>query len=324
VGNGTGDGRGLIDDLIVIISRTIRRFPVFSIVNRVCTMADSPYIVNLTAANFQQVVLEDSYQRPVLVDFWADWCAPCRQLMPILAKLADELKGQFILAKLDTEAEPEVAAQFGIRSLPTVQLFKDGRPVDQFMGALPESQVREFLSRHIARSSDRLLAQAQGLLAAGDLASAERVIEQARAEDPDNSRIFVAEVQLKAAAGDAEGALALLEHTPVDLIDDPELAALRGQLGFASALSGAPDAATLVQRLEADPNDSEARYQLAAHQVIGSDYEAALENLLTLLKKDRAFGDDAARKGMVAIFDLLGGSGELVSRYRAKMLSSLY
>jgi putative thioredoxin len=287
-------------------------------------MADSPYIVNLTAANFQQVVLEDSYQRPVLVDFWADWCAPCRQLMPILAKLADELKGQFILAKLDTEAEPEVAAQFGIRSLPTVQLFKDGRPVDQFMGALPESQVREFLSRHIARSSDRLLAQAQGLLAAGDLAGAERVIEQARAEDADNSRIFVAEVQLKAAAGDAEGALALLEHTPVDLIDDPELAALRGQLGFASALSGAPDAATLVQRLEADPNDSEARYQLAAHQVIGSDYEAALENLLTLLKKDRAFGDDAARKGMVAIFDLLGGSGELVSRYRAKMLSSLY
>jgi len=287
-------------------------------------MADSPYIVNLTAANFQQVLLEDSFQRPVLVDFWADWCAPCRQLMPILTKLADELKGQFILAKLDTEAEPEVAAQFGIRSLPTVQLFKDGRPVDQFMGALPESQVREFLSRHIARASDRLLDQARGLLAAGDIAGAERVIEQARNEDPDNSRVFIAEVQLKAATGDADGALALLEHTPVDLIDDPELAAIRGQLGFASALSGAPDAATLVQRLEANPNDSEARYQLAAHQVMGSDYEAALENLLTLLKKDRAFGDDAARKGMVAIFDLLGGSGELVSRYRAKMLSSLY
>ena len=287
-------------------------------------MADSPYIVNLTAANFQQVVLEDSYQRPVLVDFWADWCATCRQLMPILAKLADELKGQFILAKLDTEAEPEVAAQFGIRSLPTVQLFKDGRPVDQFMGALPESQVREFLSRHIARAADRLLDQARGLLAAGDISGAERVIEQARAEDPDNSRIFIAEVELKAATGDAEGALALLEHTPVDLINDPDLAALRGQLGFASALSDAPDAATLAQRLEADPNDSKARYQLAAHQVISGDYEAALANLLTLLKKDRAFGDDAARKGMVAIFDLLGGSGDLVSRYRAKMLSSLY
>jgi putative thioredoxin len=287
-------------------------------------MADSPYIVTLTAANFQQIVLEESFQRPVLVDFWADWCAPCRQLMPILAKLADEMKGQFILAKLDTEAEPEVAAQFGIRSLPTVQLFKEGRAVDQFMGALPESQVREFLSRHIARASDRLLQQARGLLAAGDTAGAERLIERARAEDPDNSRVFVAEVELKAAAGDADGALALLEHTPVDLINDPELAALRGRLAFASAIAGAPDAATLAKRLEADPSDSEARYQLAAHQVIGGDYEAALENLLALLKKDRTYGDDAARKGMVAVFDLLGGSGDLVSRYRGKMLSSLY
>jgi putative thioredoxin len=234
------------------------------------------------------------------------------------------MKGQFILAKLDTEAEPEVAAQFGIRSLPTVQLFKEGQPVDQFMGALPESQVREFLSRHIARPSDRLLDQARGLLAAGDNANAERLIEQARAEDPNNSRVFVAEVQLKVASGDGDGALALLERTPVDLIDDPELAALRGRLGFASAVAGAPDAATLAARLEADPGDSEARYQLAAHQVIAGDYEAALENLLTLLKKDRGYGDDAARKGMVAVFDLLGGSGDLVSRYRGKMLSSLY
>lgn len=287
-------------------------------------MAESPYVVTLTAANLQEVVLEGSHQQPVLVDFWADWCAPCRQLMPILAKLADEMKGQFILAKLDTEAEPELAAQFGIRSLPTVQLFKDGQPVDQFMGALPESQVREFLSRHVTRASDRLLNQARDKLAAGDLGGAERLIAQARSEDPDNARTFVADVQLKAAAGDADEALALLEHTPVELIDDPELAALRGRLGFAQVLSGAPSAAELAARLEADPNDSEARYQLAAHQVVGGDYEPALENLLTLLKKDRGYGDDAARKGMVAVFDLLGGSGELVTRYRGKMLNSLY
>jgi len=287
-------------------------------------MAESPYVVTLTAANLQEVVLEGSHQQPVLVDFWADWCAPCRQLMPILAKLADEMKGQFILAKLDTEAEPELAAQFGIRSLPTVQLFKDGQPVDQFMGALPEPQVREFLSRHVTRASDRLLNQARDKLAAGDLGGAERLIAQARSEDPDNARTFVAEVQLKAAAGDADGALALLERTPVELIDDPELAALRGRLGFAQVLSGAPSAAELAARLEADPNDSEARYQLAAHQVVGGDYEPALENLLTLLRKDRGYGDDAARKGMVAVFDLLGGSGELVTRYRGKMLNSLY
>ncbi|TVQ93327.1 MAG: thioredoxin [Chromatiaceae bacterium] len=287
-------------------------------------MSESPYVVVVTAENFMSVVIEGSRARPVLVDFWADWCAPCRALMPILARLADEFKGAFILAKLDTEAEPELAAQFGIRSLPTVQLFKDGRPVDQFMGALPEAQVREFLGRHLARASDALLERARGLLATGDSAGAERLLEQARAEDPDNSRIFIAEVQLKAAAGDTDAALALLERTPLDLVNDPELAALRGQLGFAAIIEGAPAAAALEARLAADPNDSEARHQLAARLVLAGDYEAALEHLLTLLKRDRAYGEDAARKGMVAIFDLLGGSGDLVARYRGQMLSSLY
>jgi putative thioredoxin len=120
-------------------------------------MADSPYIVTLTAANFEAVVIDGSFDRPVLVDFWADWCAPCRMLMPILAKLVDEYRGRFILAKLNTEEEQALAAQFGIRSLPTVQLFKDGRPVDQFMGALPEAQVREFLDRHVTSQKLRAL-----------------------------------------------------------------------------------------------------------------------------------------------------------------------
>lgn len=287
-------------------------------------MADSPYVVNVTAGNFQQVVLAGSFERPVLVDFWADWCAPCRQLMPMLARLADEFKGAFLLAKVDTEAEQALAAHFGIRSLPTVQLFRNGQPVDQFMGALPEGQVREFLSRHIARASETLLAQARGQMAAGNTAAAARLIEQARAEDPDNSRIFVAEVALKAAEGDADGALALLERTPLELAKDTELLALRGQLTFVQALAGAPDTATLTARVAADPAASEARYQLAARLVLAGDYEGALEHLLTLLKRDRAFGDDAARKAMIAVFDLLGGGGELVSRYRNRMLASLY
>ncbi|MBK5930141.1 tetratricopeptide repeat protein [Halochromatium salexigens] len=135
--------------------------------------------------------------------------------------------------------------------------------------------------------------------------------------------MFVAQVQLKAAEGDAEGALALLERTPLELANDAELAALRGRLAFSAALTDAPSAEALTAQLEANPNDSAARYQLAAHQVLAGEHEAALEHLLTLLKRDRQYGDDAARKGMIAIFDLLGG-GELVSRYRAKMLSSLY
>lgn len=287
-------------------------------------MADSPFIVTLTAANFESVVIDGSFDRPVLVDFWADWCAPCRILMPILAKLAEEYRGRFVLAKLNTEEERAIAAQFGIRSLPTVQLFKDGGPVDQFMGALPESQVREFIDRHLPRASDGLLAQAQGMLAAGDLKRAAKLIEQARAEDPDNPRVALAEIQLTVAQGRTTEAQAALDRLPLELASDPEVAALRGQLLFAVALTGAPEPAVLEQRLAANPRDSEARYQLAAHRVIRSDYETALGLLLELVKRDRAYGEDAGRKGMVAVFDLLGGSGELVTRYRARMMTALY
>ncbi|MBK5939842.1 thioredoxin [Halochromatium roseum] len=287
-------------------------------------MTDSTHTAAVTAADFERIVIQGSFERPVLVDFWADWCAPCRQLMPILSRLAEEFKGQFFLAKVDTEAEQALAAQFGIRSLPTVQLFKDGQAVDQFMGALPEAQIREFLSRHILRASDRLLEQARQAIATGDLTAAAALVDRAERDDPSNSRVFIAKVQLRAAEGDAQGALALLEHTPLDLAADPELAALRGRLAFSAAVADAPPAAALKATLEATPGDSAARYQLAAHQVLAGDNEAALENLLTLLKRDRQYGDDAARKGMVAIFDLLGSHDELVTGYRAKMLSSLY
>jgi len=287
-------------------------------------MADSPYIVTLTAANFDSVVIDGSFDRPVLVDFWADWCAPCRMLMPILAKLVEEYGGKFILAKLNTEEEQALAAQFGIRSLPTVQLFKEGRPVDQFMGALPETQIREFLDRHIARASDGLLAQAQGLMAAGDLDRARGLIQRARKEDPANPRTSLVEVQLTAAQGDVAEAQAQLERLPIELAHDPEVAALRGQLQFAAALAGAPESSILQARLEADPKDSEARYQLAAQRVVAGDYEAALGLLLELMKRDRAYGDDAGRKGMLAVYDLLGGAGDLVTQHRARMMNALY
>jgi putative thioredoxin len=287
-------------------------------------MADSPYVVTVTAENFEHLVLEGSRKQPVLVDFWADWCAPCRQLMPILARLADEFAGAFILAKVDTEAEQALAAHFGIRSLPTVQLFKQGQPVDQFMGALPEAQIRDFLSRHIERESDRLVADALARLAAGDIDTGARLIDQARVEDPDNSRLFIAEVRLEAARGNTTAAAELLEHTPIELAADPEIAALRGQLGFAAALADAPSASACAERLAATPSDSEARYQLAAHQVMAGDYQSALDNLLTLMQKDRAYGDDAGRKGMLMVFDLLGGEGDLVAAYRAKLARALY
>jgi len=287
-------------------------------------MAQSPYIVTVTAANFEAVVIDGSFDRPVLVDFWADWCAPCKGLMPVLAKLAEAYAGKFILAKVNTEEEQALAAHFGIRNLPTVQLFKSGQVVDQFMGALPEGQVREFLDRHLPQPGDGLLAQAQDLMAAGDLKRAAVMLEQAQAQDPANARVALAQVQLTAAQGDLSGAAALLERLPIELAQDPEVAALRGQLRFAQALVGAPAPADLTRRLAADPNDGEAAYLLAAHRVLAGDFEGALEGLLALMKRDRTYGDDAARKGMVAVFDLLGGQGELVTRFRARMMTVLY
>ncbi len=287
-------------------------------------MSHSPNVVTVTAQDFQAIVLDGSFDRPVLVDFWADWCAPCRTLMPLLAKLAAEYGGRFVLAKVNTEEEQALAAQFGIRSLPTVQLFKSGRAVDQFMGALPESQVREFLDRHLPRLSDGLLARALDLMAAGDLAGAGSLIEQARASDPGNARLRLAEVQFAAARGEIAEAMAALDGLPIELSNDPEVAALRGQLRFAGALEGAPSEAELAARVGANPGDSQAHYQLAAYRVLRGDYEAALEELLDLMKRDRAYGEDAGRKGMLAIFDLLGGGHDLVARYRARMMNVLY
>ncbi|MCO5761388.1 MAG: thioredoxin [Chromatiaceae bacterium] len=287
-------------------------------------MADSPHLVAVTAQNFRQVVIEGSYERPVLVDFWADWCAPCRALMPVLAKLAEEYRGRLLVAKLNTEEEQALAAQMGIRSLPTVQLYRDGRPVDQFMGALPEAQVRAFLEPYLPRESDGLLEQIGDRLMVGDLAGAQAALDLARAKEPDNPRLFLVQVQIQAASGDTEGAEALLERVPLELAKDPEVLALRGQLRFANLAAGAPSVDELAARLAANPKDSEASFLLAARQAATGDFATALASLLALLKRDRAYGDDAARKTMLLIFDLLGGEDPLVTAYRGKMLSALY
>ena len=286
-------------------------------------MADSPYMFEIDQNNYEQIVIQGSHQVPVLVDFWASWCQPCQMLMPVLTKLADEYQGRFILAKINTEEQQAIAAQFGIRSIPTVKLFKNGQPVDEFAGALPENQIRAFLDKHLPRASDDNVTTAQERLLAGDAAGAMALLQAAHTEDPANPRVLVAMAQAQAAGGDVDAAEQTLDTLPADEQQKPEVARLRGQMYFDRIAIAADDSATLRARLDANTYDSEARYQLAAHQVMDSDAEGAMENLLRLMQADRKFGDDAARKALLKLFDMLGDY-PAVTRYRARMFNLLH
>jgi putative thioredoxin len=285
-------------------------------------MAASPFIIDVTRENYPQL-MEASFEVPVLMDFWASWCQPCQVLMPILAKLAEEYQGRFLLGKLNTEEEQEIAAQFGIRSIPTVKLFRDGQPVDEFMGALPERAVREFLDRHVARESDALVAQAREQLTAGNAAGAIVLLDEAREADPDNPRVTLALAESQAAIGDVAAAEATLDGLPRDEQDKPEVASLRNHLFFEGQVAGAPTAPELEARLTADPGDHEACFQLALRNVGERDYETAMELLLQLMQEDRSFGDDAGRRGLLKVFDLLGDDPR-VGQYRRRMASLLH
>lgn len=285
-------------------------------------MADSPFIIDVTRNNFAQV-METSSEVPVLLDFWASWCQPCRVLMPILAKLAEEYEGRFVLGKLNTEDEQEIAARFRIRSIPNVKLFRDGQVVDEFMGALPESAIRKFLDRHVARKSDAAVERARARMLDGDADGAIILLQEARESDRDNPRITLALAEAQSATGDIEGAEATLESLPADMQDVPEVSNLRSRLFFEGQLAGAAVATELEARLAADPGDREALYKLGLRKAVEADYDRAVELLLQLMRTDRTFGDDAARRGLLNVFKLLGDDPR-VSRYRSRMASLLH
>ena len=286
-------------------------------------MADSPYIFEIDETNYEQIVLQGSRQVPVLVDFWADWCQPCKMLMPLLAKLADEYQGRFILAKINTEQQQAISAQFGIRSIPTVKLFRDGKPVDEFAGALPESEIRAFLDRHLPRASDGSVVQAEERLQAGDTAGALDLLAQARDQDPGNPRILMAMAQVQAMSGDFEAAEQTLKSLPEDERNTAEAQNLLGQIFFNRVAAAAGTAEETARRVTEVPDDSEARYQLAAQQIVANDMENAMENLLLLVQKDRQYGDDAGRLALLRLFDMLG-TDPSVNRYRSRMFNLLH
>jgi putative thioredoxin len=287
-------------------------------------MADSPYIFDVTVENFKQVVLQNSMNRPVLVDFWAEWCNPCKMLMPALAKLVDEYAGKFILAKVNTEQEQQLAAHFGIRSIPCVKLFLNGQMADEFLGALPEAEIRHFIDKYIPRESDGLLAQAEQLLLQGDAEGAGALIRQAAQADPSSARVMLTNARYLATLGRLDEAEQQLQALPEDERNKPEVASMLARIQFDRTSADSPPAEALEQRLHDNPADSEAMHLLAQHRIMQNDHEGALELLLKLMQQDREYGDDVARKDMLRIFELLGGQGDLVKRYRNRMFNLMH
>ena len=282
------------------------------------------HTVEVGKDTFDTVVIEGSRKIPVVVDFWAPWCGPCKALTPILEKLAAEYGGRFVLAKVNSDDNPELSARYAVRGIPSVKIFWGGQVVDEFTGALPEKDVREFLNRIIPSPADALRDEAAQVYAqTRDLDRALELLGQAELRDPANEDVRIDRAGLLIESGRNDEARALIEGlAPLTRMSD-RVSGLNARLDLAQGAAEAPSEEVLKQRVAADENDLEARLQLAHLHVARQRYRDALEALLEIVRRDRNFGGDAARKTMLKVFELLGNQGELVSEFRKKLASSM-
>ena len=281
-----------------------------------------PIVFDVETPTFEADVLQASLTTPVLVDFWAPWCEPCKTLGPMLEKLAAEYNGAFRLGKVDVDQQQELAAMFGIRSVPTVVMVKDGQVLDGFAGALPEGQLREFLSRHV----QPLAASPTDDAAEDTPETPEQAlgrIQQAIAAEPDKAELKLDLALALLRVGQTAAAEAELAALPVNLATDARAVRLRSELDLAHALKDAPELTTLQQRVEADGNDWEARDQLGVRLLLEGDVEAGLDQFLVILQKARDWNDGQAKKRLLAAFATLDDA-DVVGRYRRKMASLLF
>ncbi|MGC7402417.1 thioredoxin [Pandoraea pneumonica] len=277
-------------------------------------------------ASFDDDVLAVSHQVPVLADFWAPWCGPCNVLGPLLEKLEAEAQGRLRLVKINADENPQLCADYGVRSLPTVVAFVDGEPVDQFVGALPEGQLRAFIERIVPNPAEMARNVARQALAEGKPQVARDALQAALALDPAHDEIRLDLVDVLIEMDDLAGA-----RTELSLISprtaaggNARIAALETRLAAAEQASHLPPAAQLLQRVHAEPDNLQAHLDLANRYLADHAYEQALETLLGIVQRDRTFGDDVGRKSMLAVFDALGGSDPAtVAAWRRKLSAAL-
>ncbi|MFN5883587.1 MAG: thioredoxin [Burkholderiales bacterium] len=276
-----------------------------------------------TIQTFKADVIDASMQQPVLVDFWAPWCGPCKTLGPLLEKLEQAYGGRFKLVKVDTDAEQQLAQHFQIRSIPTVFAFVNGQPVDQFQGALPEGKLREFIDRLMPNPSDIELDQAGAALDRGDTAAAMDHARKALALDPANDSARLLYGQLLMAEQDPAAAQAQFEALSAQAKADPQVAALMAQAAQAVEASKPPTPTQLLTRVVEAPQDLAARLELAEYYIGFKDWEPALEQLVEIVQRDRAFQEDIGRRRMVEVFDLAASQPQIVSHWRRRLGAAL-
>jgi len=282
-------------------------------------------MLNTTAESFQRDVIDASRDRPVLVDFWAPWCGPCRALGPLLERLEQD-GGRFRLVKVNSDENPELSAQFGVRSIPYVVAFVDGRPVDSFVGVLPESQLRAFIDRVAPDASEIERRKAVTLIAAGDREGALAALRAAVTLNPanDDARLDLAGLLLESPAGGAASeAGELLARASLLTRQTARFRALQLRIESLQTAARLPSADALLQRIASKPGDLQARADLAQQLIARGRFEPALEQLLEIIGRDRRFADDYARKTMLSVFDLMSDRPDVVGAYRRRLASAL-
>ena len=284
---------------------------------------------------FEQDVLATSMQVPVIVDFWAPWCGPCKQLTPALEKAVTEAGGKVRLVKIDIDQNKMLASQLRIQSVPTIYAFVQGQPVDGFQGAVPESEIKAFIQRITSLpgtgqaptgepSVEDMLAVAGEAFNAGDVASAAQVFAQIAQSDPENLQAIAGLARCYVATGEVEQATAVLDSVPADKKSDPAITAIQAAIDLTISGADAGNVGPLAATVEAEPDNHAARFDLAEAMIGNNDLQGAMDQLLLLMEKNREWNEEAARKKLLTVFEALGPTDELVKAGRKRMSSILF
>ncbi len=284
-------------------------------------------VIDVTTQNFVKEVMEESKRRPVLVDFWAPWCGPCKTLGPVIEKVVRAAQGKVRLAKMNIDEYPQVAQQLGIQSIPAVFVFQNGQPVDGFVGALPEREVKAFIDRIAGPGGgdiNELIKNADESLAAGDAAGASELFSQILSEQPENIAARAGLVRAQVASGNLDAARKTFALIPQEKANDAAVSAARASLDLAEQAKSVGDTAPLEAKVAANPLDHQARFDLAVARAAQGKRAEAVNHLLEIIRRDRKWNDDAARKQLVQFFEAWGGADENTIEGRKKLSLILF